>query len=263
MKSEELGSYQGLVAVGGDGMFQELVSGILARRARGDPAAHRIRLGHIPAGSTDAVACTLHGSRCAVTSALHIALGDRLALDCGRVAAAGGEGEGGAASVRHFVCLAGYGFMGEVMRHSERLRWLGPGRSDKSKRGIIPNGHLSDGRMYLVLVSAVRHHHFLRFLLRLASRGLVDRCTPHVRVIPITAMRLSPLPGGHSVGGCLWDAAAPASAWNVDGELLYDCDVEIAVQRGAVEVFARGPETGPTGAQAGGRGNSSGAAGRR
>ncbi|KAG2498764.1 hypothetical protein HYH03_003503 [Edaphochlamys debaryana] len=118
-----------------------------------------------------------------------------------------------------------------------------PCRSDKSKNGIIPHGHLSDGRMYLVLVSTCHHLAMLRFLLRLSTRGLVDRCLPHVRVIPVTALRLSPLPGGHTLGGCLWDAGAPESAWNVDGELLSGADVAVTVQRGAVEVFARGPET--------------------
>ncbi|KAG2432474.1 hypothetical protein HXX76_008819 [Chlamydomonas incerta] len=118
-----------------------------------------------------------------------------------------------------------------------------PCRSDKSRRGIIPNGHLCDGRMYLVLVSKCAHPNFLRFLIRLSARGLVDRCLPHVRVVPITALRVSPLPGGHYLGGCLWDAAAPESAWNVDGELLHCADVSVDVVRGAVEVFARGPET--------------------
>ncbi|GLC35358.1 hypothetical protein PLESTB_000573200 [Pleodorina starrii] len=527
MKADDLASYQGVVAVGGDGLFQEVVSGLLARRSRGDPTATRIRVGHVPAGSTDAVAYTLHGSRCATTAALHIALGDKLSLDCGRVDAADG-------SCRHFVCQAGYGFMGDVMRFSERLRFMGPGRyditgalqflrlasyrvqvsyreapsttadvqqlctaqcevcrmagiriqtsyhqhqhqhphraspngaagggggkvggvsprasgaaagsvpvsgassgsgaglfryspppvvgvgsatadsnpssmqlgtqagsgvgaggagmplsgfaaydgpapggggggnsgplvrtspsplpgqssltataverpmghgsspaslvdppapeaaadgagggfaagtlldatakpvavgafatataaaasaaaaacgggctdrpvprsfgakeggvgwtsvegefvsimcvvtpcrSDKSKRGIIPNGHLSDGRMYLVLVSRCSHLDFLRFLLRLSTRGLTDRCLPFVRVIPITGLKLTPAPGGHRLGGCIFDAAAPESVWNVDGELLSNNEVAMSVTRGALEVFARGVET--------------------
>ncbi|GFR45202.1 hypothetical protein Agub_g6596 [Astrephomene gubernaculifera] len=553
MKAEELAAFQGVVAVGGDGLFQEVVSGLLARRARGDSAAWRIRVGHIPAGSTDAVAYTLHGSRSATTAALHIALGDRMSLDAGRIethgspggAAAGGGGGGGGRGTpggvspqRHFVCMASYGFMGDVMRVSEQLRCLGPGRydvtgalqylrlasyrvavsyreahsttsdvqqlctaqcqvcrmagiaidnagtafarpsvaavaavappsanpagiasataspavpsiaipnsnpgstvatprggaggggggspvgasatpssiathryhfpasttaaagasfpvstasscssgsaavdstpvtalpatpassaaaagaapaaagtgidgspgcffrtsspsrqasslpqnqqqqqspekiatqsqpavggaangaaasrassmkaepgggggrpaaplpsgaaaaasggsgeegwtrvegefvsimcvitpcrSDKSKRGVIPNGHLSDGRMYLVLVSRCSHLAFLRFLIRMATRGLTDRCLPFVRVIPVTGVRVSPQPGGHTLGGCLFDAAAPESNWNVDGELLYDNHVAINVVRGAVEVFARGVET--------------------
>lgn len=71
---------QGIVGVGGDGLFQELLRGLVAQRGRGGAAAdaaRRLRLGHIPAGSTDALACSLHGTRCAATAALHIALGDR------------------------------------------------------------------------------------------------------------------------------------------------------------------------------------------
>lgn len=35
----------------------------------------------LPIGSTDALAYSLHGTRCAATAALHIALGDRIPLD--------------------------------------------------------------------------------------------------------------------------------------------------------------------------------------
>ena len=50
---------QGIVAIGGDGVFQECIMGLIAARARGGAhaaAAARIRVGHIPGGSTDAVA---------------------------------------------------------------------------------------------------------------------------------------------------------------------------------------------------------------
>lgn len=57
--------------------------------------------------------------------------------------------------------------------------------------GIVPNGHLSDGRMYLVLVSRCSHLEFLRFLVRLSTRGLSDRCLPFVRVVPITGLRVA------------------------------------------------------------------------
>ena len=90
MRPDELAQYQGLVAVGGDGLFQELVMGLLKLRgptsaaaAAGGAAAaatlsiggsaaggggggraaaalalQRMRIGHIPGGSTDAVAFT-------------------------------------------------------------------------------------------------------------------------------------------------------------------------------------------------------------
>lgn len=66
--------------VGGDGLFQEVLNGLLSVRGTGGEvgqlAAH-LRLGHIPAGSTDAVAFSLNGTRSQATAALHIALGDR------------------------------------------------------------------------------------------------------------------------------------------------------------------------------------------
>ena len=65
--------------VGGDGLFQEVLNGLLALRREGGPravVAEGLRLAQIPAGSTDAVACTLNGSRSVEAAALHVALGD-------------------------------------------------------------------------------------------------------------------------------------------------------------------------------------------
>lgn len=56
LSTTQLQQLDGLVAVGGDGLFAELLSGVLAH-----PNLQRtlsLRLAHIPAGSTDAVACT-------------------------------------------------------------------------------------------------------------------------------------------------------------------------------------------------------------
>ena len=67
--------------VGGDGLFQEVLDGIAALRCSEDErraaAAAQLRLGHIPGGSTDAAAYSMHGTRSAATAALHAALGDR------------------------------------------------------------------------------------------------------------------------------------------------------------------------------------------
>ena len=55
---------------------------MLSVRARGSEvgaAVQRLRLGHIPAGSTDAVAYSINGTRSQMTAALHIAMGDRQA----------------------------------------------------------------------------------------------------------------------------------------------------------------------------------------
>lgn len=60
--------------------FGRLTLRLCATRAdEGDRAvlAASMRLGHIPAGSTDAVAYSLNGTRSQQTAALHIAIGDR------------------------------------------------------------------------------------------------------------------------------------------------------------------------------------------
>lgn len=119
---QDLESLDGILAVGGDGLFQEVVNGILALRRGGGPravVALSVRLAQIPAGSTDAVAWTLNGTRSVETAALRVAFGDRLSLDAMRV-------DSGDAQCRYSVCYASYGYMGDLMRQSERLRWLGP-----------------------------------------------------------------------------------------------------------------------------------------
>lgn len=166
--------------VGGDGLFQEILNGLLSVRgaggAAGELAAH-LRLGHIPSGSTDAVAYSINGTRSQATATLHIALGDRHApvpipakhlvslwtvdhvglsiymqfrdgwrfrKGCSKlnstqawtsssccacrtpldVIRADMEGGGH----RYAVCVASYGYMGDLNRLSERLRFLGPAR---------------------------------------------------------------------------------------------------------------------------------------
>lgn len=52
----------GIVVVGGDGLFSEVLNGLLAHPGAGALALARLRLGIIPCGSTDATACTLYGA---------------------------------------------------------------------------------------------------------------------------------------------------------------------------------------------------------
>ena len=130
---ERLRQLDGVVVVGGDGLFQEALNGLLAIRFGGGgggereqpqqqeeeeqeekasaaPAApsplvsnshlraleaSRLRLGHIPAGSTDALAWSVHGTRCPAAAALHVALGDGARLD---VLALGPAPPGGASA---------------------------------------------------------------------------------------------------------------------------------------------------------------------
>eukprot|EP00891_Asterochloris_glomerata_P006863 jgi/Astpho2/6863/Aster-06535 len=262
----EVSSYDGIVAVGGDGLFQEALNGLLLLRARspelGDLAA-RMRLGHIPAGSTDAVAYSLNGTRSELTAALHVALGDRMPLDVMRIDTKDGL-------YRFAVCVASYGYMGDLMQRSEDMRWLGPSRynlagalvlfqnrsyeakgqwhtrtgsfksimaivtpcrSDQSTLGLAPYSHLSDGRIQLVLVKECSILQYLQFLASIPQSGspfdagVVPGKFSYVDIVEATAVHVEPV--------------GKESRWNVDGELLETNHVNAQVHRGLVEAFAR------------------------
>ena len=139
-----LATIDGIVAVGGDGLFHEVLNGVLALRARVESeaaassspaaaatatAAARLRLGHIPAGSTDALAYSIHGTRSPAAAALHVALGDAAPLDVLALTTAGvGRTPSPPPTITHAACVASYGYMGTLLSLSERLRWLGPAR---------------------------------------------------------------------------------------------------------------------------------------
>ncbi|GAB4813614.1 hypothetical protein N2152v2_000660 [Parachlorella kessleri] len=141
----QLEGLDGVVAIGGDGLFHEIINGMLELRSHdGDErgrATQALRVGHIPAGSTDAVAYSLNGTRSAFTAACHIALGDGMPLDVLRIDTADGHHE-------FATCMASYGFMGDLMEESERYRWLGPKRYD-----LIGAKMLAHNRAYRVRVS--------------------------------------------------------------------------------------------------------------
>jgi hypothetical protein len=104
-----------------------------------------------------------------------------------------------------------------------------PTRSDKSKHGIVPHAHLSDGRLHLVIVRKCTRMQFFRFLLSL-PRGGVDESLGFVEVKEVEAWRLEEL------------KPAEKSVWNVDGELMQTGFMSARCHHGLVQVFGRGPE---------------------
>lgn len=313
LSASDLVGLDGVVAVGGDGLFHELTNGIMALREKADDRslhAATLRVGHIPAGSTDAVCFSFHGTRDDTTAALHIALGDRSALDMMRIDSEDGEH-------RYSVTMAAYGYLGDLLKESESLRWLGPlryelvgakalwrgkaytaeikylpsetqnselkqvcgvncticrtyresssqrktnfmlharsaleqapdkwvtvtgeysavmvllpsCRSNKSRKGVAPYNHLSDGKALLVLVKACNPLQYAHFLLELAKGGAVRGKFPYVDVVDVSALQMTPLGEG--------------SHWNVDGELLPSKALHAQVHGAMVDVFARGPD---------------------
>ncbi|XP_029350951.1 ceramide kinase isoform X1 [Echeneis naucrates] len=136
LKTEaNLDKYDGVVCVGGDGMFSEIVHGLVTRtqtdhgvdqsRADAELVPCSLRIGIIPAGSTDCICFGTVGTNDPVTSALHIIVGDSQPMDVCSV-------HHGDVFLRYSVSLLGYGFYGDVLTDSERKRWLGPARYDLS-----------------------------------------------------------------------------------------------------------------------------------
>ncbi|XP_047405783.1 ceramide kinase, partial [Sciurus carolinensis] len=140
--------YDGIVCVGGDGMFSEVLHGLIGRtqrsagvdqnqsRARLVPSP--LRIGIIPAGSTDCVCYSTVGTNDAETSALHIILGDSLAMDVSSV-------HHNNMLLRYSVSLLGYGFYGDLIKDSEKKRWMGPARYDFSGVKTFLSHHCYEG----------------------------------------------------------------------------------------------------------------------
>nr|XP_057939221.1 ceramide kinase family protein [Doryrhamphus excisus] len=130
---KDLTGFDGVVCVGGDGMFSEVLHGVIGRTQQeaglceNDPAVALqpcpLHIGIIPAGSTDCVCYATVGVIDPVTSALHIIIGDSQPLDVCSV-------HHGNTLVRYSVSLLGYGFYGDVLVESEKHRWMGPLRYD-------------------------------------------------------------------------------------------------------------------------------------
>ncbi|XP_036373884.1 ceramide kinase-like isoform X2 [Megalops cyprinoides] len=148
LKGADLKKYDGVVCVGGDGMFSEIIHGLISRTQRDAGVDQNrpeqklvpcgLRIGIIPAGSTDCISYATVGINDPVTSALHIIVGDSQPLDVCSV-------HHNNTFLRYSVSLLGYGFYGDVLTDSERKRWMGPARYDFSGFKTFLTHHYYEG----------------------------------------------------------------------------------------------------------------------
>lgn len=144
----DLRKYDGIVCVGGDGMFSEVVHGLIARTqsdsgvdlndSQAKLAQCNLRIGIIPAGSTDCICYATVGVNDPVTSALHIIVGDSQPMDVCSV-------HHHNTFLKYSVSLLGYGFYGDVLTDSEKNRWMGPARYDFSGFKTFLSHHYYEG----------------------------------------------------------------------------------------------------------------------
>ena len=130
MSQDKLFEYDVVVAVGGDGTACEVVSGLLLRNAE-TSASNKdtelqpspLQLAVIPAGSSNALAYSVHGTDDPSTAAIHLVLGGSVPLDVGAIHNPTGIS-------RFFVTQISYGHLADTLQESEKLRWMGPKRYD-------------------------------------------------------------------------------------------------------------------------------------
>jgi ceramide kinase len=115
-QNDPLQDFDGLICVSGDGMVNEVLNGLMQREDR-----HRPCFGLIPAGSTNTIVWSVNGNACLTTCALRVILGESTNMDMGAVHRTGKP-------TVYMTNFLGYGFFGDVMKHSEGYRWMGPAR---------------------------------------------------------------------------------------------------------------------------------------
>ncbi|CAN7989498.1 unnamed protein product, partial [Ixodes hexagonus] len=150
----DLDNMDGVICVGGDGMVNEVVNGVLLRSQRDAgvevndaeaclrPAA--LKVGVIPAGSTDALVCTTTGEDSPTTSALLIVMGAEVAVDVASI-------HSGDRLVRYSAGFLSYGFFGDNIKASEKFRWMGPLRYSWTGWQTFLKHHTYEGEARLLV----------------------------------------------------------------------------------------------------------------
>ncbi|KAG8183096.1 hypothetical protein JTE90_010919 [Oedothorax gibbosus] len=148
----DIHKYDGIVCVGGDGMFSEVLNSVLLKCQKNKSidvndmynplVTPKIPLGIIPAGSTNAAVNCITGSSEALSATLLVVLGTYTGIDVCGVYSAG-------RFLRYAVTFVSYGYFGDVIRDSEKLRWMGPKRYDFSGFKKIMRRKLYEGELQL------------------------------------------------------------------------------------------------------------------
>ncbi|KOC62165.1 Ceramide kinase [Habropoda laboriosa] len=131
----DLSDFHAVVCIGGDGTLAEIINGLVLRTSKelqvdpNNPEATlpspRLPIGVIPSGSTDTVAYSLHGTTDVQTAAIHVIFGESTGLDISSV-------HKDQTLLRLYASMLSYGYLGDVIRDSEKFRWMGPQRYDYS-----------------------------------------------------------------------------------------------------------------------------------
>lgn len=128
MRLENLAQWDGVIACGGDGLFNEIVNGFIHRNDAWSKEVKDIRLGFIPAGSSNTIAMSVHGTDHVLTSCLNILLGQRMPLDLIEIHNVTNFDKNEKAV--YCASMLAYGFFADGVVAAENYRWMGPARYD-------------------------------------------------------------------------------------------------------------------------------------
>ena len=153
LMTNDLTPYDAVCCVGGDGTVAEMINGLIGRAMRDAGLDLRkppyipkpsLPVGIIPAGSTDTIVYSLHGTSDALTAAIHLVLGQRRGLDICSVQNREGI-------IRFCTSVMGYGYLGDVAAKSEKYRWMGTKRYEYTgvKTFLLNRGY--DAEIHLLL----------------------------------------------------------------------------------------------------------------
>ncbi|XP_048737779.2 ceramide kinase-like [Ostrea edulis] len=153
LRNTHLDIYDGVVAVGGDGIYNEVMSGLLDREMRDngrnpdDPEAQlvqlRLPIGIVPAGSGNYTVWYLNGTKCPKTAALRIAMGQCVPTNIASL-------HQGHTCTGYSGLILGFGLFGDMMKDCEQYRWMGTSRFK-----VIPVGTLLNRRPVNVTLSYI------------------------------------------------------------------------------------------------------------
>lgn len=243
--SLDLGAYDAVVVIGGDGTLHEIVNGMLTRR---DGCA--VPIGLIPGGSGNAFARDFDIVD-PVQAAKSIIDGATRAVDVARVGMRG--------QTLYAVNVIGWGLVADISAGAERVRWLGRQRYNAAT--LVQIGRLAPRRARIVLDGAGQQDSFVFIMacnsqytgkgMKLAPRarpddGLIDVVMVR-RASRIQLLRLFPkvFNGTHLASPLVEYAQLKRfsvepeknALLNVDGELKGSTPFEVDMQPGAIRVF--------------------------
>ncbi|XP_061391572.1 ceramide kinase [Musca vetustissima] len=153
LMSHDLTPFDAVCCVGGDGTVAEMINGLIMRSMQDAGVCLRrpenipkpsLPVGIIPAGSTDTVAYSLHGTSDPQTAAIHLVLGRKRGLDVCSIRNTDGI-------IRFFASTMGYGYLGDVAAKSEKYRWMGTKRYEYTgvKSFLLNRGYEAEVKILL------------------------------------------------------------------------------------------------------------------